>query len=50
MLDNWVNFWFSIMKKLSDLAQENLVIYKVAMAFGLICMDVSHILDMVIYE
>ena len=25
MLNNWVNFQFSIMKKLWDLAQENLV-------------------------
>ena len=25
ILNNWVNFWFSIMKKLWDLAQENLV-------------------------
>ena len=25
MLNNWVNFWFSIMEKLWDLAQENLV-------------------------
>ena len=33
MLNNWVNFWFSIIKKLLDLAQENWVIYKVAMAF-----------------
>ena len=25
MLNNWVNFLFSIIKKVSDLAQENLV-------------------------
>ena len=24
MLNNWVNVWFSIMKELLDLAQENL--------------------------
>ena len=52
MLNNWVNFWFSIMKNLWDLAQENLV--DIQGSYGildqyLIFMDVSHTLDMTLY-
>ena len=46
MLNNWVHFQFSIMKKLWNLAQENLVIKKGSYLF----MDVSQTLDIAIYE
>ena len=56
MMNNWVNFWFSIMKKLWDLAQENLV--DIQGSYGILNqylsfflrrgtpIDVSHTLDM----
>ena len=48
MLNNWVNFLFSIVKELWDLAQENLV--NIQGSYGildqyLIFMDVRHIQD-----
>jgi hypothetical protein len=51
MLNNWVNFWFSIMKELWDLAQENLV--NIQGSYGILdhylwmsAREVSHTLDM----
>ena len=44
MLNNEVNFWFSIVKELWDLAQENLV--NIQGSYGIL--DVSHTLDMVL--
>jgi hypothetical protein len=51
MLNNWVNFQFSIMKKLWDLAQENLG--NIKGSNGILdqkFMDVSHTLDMAIHK
>ena len=51
MFNNWVNFWFSIMKKLWDFAHENLDnIQGSPGVFGSIFMDVSHTLDMAFYK
>jgi hypothetical protein len=42
MLNKWVNFIFSIMKTLWEVAQENLVYIQGRYGFGSIFMDVSH--------
>ena len=48
MLNSKVNFDFSILKKLWDLAHEKLINIKVGMAFWLCFMDVSRTLEMAI--
>jgi hypothetical protein len=53
MLNNWVNFQFSIRKKLWDIAHENLV--NIEGGYGIldqysIFMDVSHTLETALYD
>ena len=48
MLNNWVNFDFSIMKKLWDVAHEKLINIKGRHGVLDMFMDVSHTLEMAI--